>query len=998
MPVILNSQQRQAVDHDRGPMLVVAGAGTGKTTVLVERVARLIQQGIARPDEILAVTYSRNAAHQITERVRERVGPLLAGGLKTGNFHSYCYQLLVRHDKQFGVLDEADLWVYLRRRLAQKQLPLERFIRAASPAQFLEALLGFFNRCHDELVDVATYERYVDELFAGKHPLPRVSSSDDADTMPRDEVLARCREIANVFRAVEDLLARERLGTFGHMVLQAVELLRTSPAILTEERSRARFLLIDEFQDANFAQIELASLLAGDEQNIFAVGDPDQAIYRFRGASSAAFDEFVRRFPATKAVTLVENRRSTTPILDCAYEIISENPDIVPGAAGTAMSMDRQRLASGREAEAAQLKHPLKPAPVGIVLNSGGESEAGDVAQTILERQTHSKCHCPDQAHIFGWCNFAVLYRSHTHREALVRELSARNIPFVVKGLDAMDNAEVRDALAVLRATQLKADPISVFRVAALPQFHISPHDFREKLATHARDESLASVLRQVRGGEAVLQALESARRQLQTVDMTALEALDLLAAHFGLPLSGPFTILRDFVARWQIKAITETKRLEELIDYLDLYTEHGGKLSPPDDPDSDQDEPVLDAVRLMTVHAAKGLEFEEVFVLRANSGPFPTSYRAPLFEFPQELRRGAAPERDEKALHKQEERRLFYVAMTRARNALAIYAKPGRGKKDPRPDGFLRDIMSAGAANPRLPAARLTSRNARPYAIAEIAASAAPSTVGGWLLLPPLATLQGTGLSASAIGRYQLCPLQFKIERDWKLPAETPAALRFGHAMHTALKAYVDAAMARRPMDQEQLLQCFTEALAELPIEDALQAELYARQGERQLRTFAEVYTADPPSEVLFTEHNFSVEIAGTRVRGRMDRVDSVGDGRVAIVDYKTGSPQDQKDADRSLQLSVYALAAAQLGMTAERLVLYNLETNSPVETSRSPAQLCEATEKVREVAAQIAAGEFEPKTGHHCSWCAYNMVCPATEERFVAIAAVSASAAKTN
>src|SRR5260370_11564305 len=191
MPLILNPQQRLAVEHDRGPMLVVAGAGTGKTTVLVERVARLIQQGMARPDEILAVTYSRNAAHQITERVRERVGPLLAAGLQTGNFHSYCYQLLARHHKQFGVLDEADLWVYLRRRLAQKELPLERFIRAASPAQFLEALLGFFNRCHDELVDVAAYEPYVDELFGDKHPPPRVSSSDDADTMPRARVLAR---------------------------------------------------------------------------------------------------------------------------------------------------------------------------------------------------------------------------------------------------------------------------------------------------------------------------------------------------------------------------------------------------------------------------------------------------------------------------------------------------------------------------------------------------------------------------------------------------------------------------------------------------------------------------------------------------------------------------------------------------------------------------------------------------------------------------------------
>ena len=285
-----DDRQREAIGHVDGPMLVVAGAGTGKTSVLTHRIERLVKEGHAQPQEILALTYTKNAANEM----RDRVGKLLGGKeVNAATFHDYCLDLLKRVGKDFGVLDEKDLWIYLRRRI--RELRLEHYIRAANVAQFLNDLLEFVSRCHDELVTPERYEQYVVRLERKEVPMPRVVKS--KNVLDDAEVLGRCREIARVFTTMERWLREENLGTFGHMITRAHALLHSDETVLAAARARARFILADEFQDANYAQIEILARLAGTDGNIFAVGDPDQAIYRFRGASSAAFQLVRSSFP-----------------------------------------------------------------------------------------------------------------------------------------------------------------------------------------------------------------------------------------------------------------------------------------------------------------------------------------------------------------------------------------------------------------------------------------------------------------------------------------------------------------------------------------------------------------------------------------------------------------------------------------------------------------------------------------------------------------------------
>src|SRR5437660_5624179 len=308
-------RQLEAIEQVNGPMLVVAGAGTGKTTVLTRRIAGLIREGHAWPREILALTYTDNAAKEMRERVQAELRGTDVSGLRAMTFHAYCNELLKSNERGFGVLDDKDLWIFLRKRI--RELGLNHFVRAANVSKFLDDLLDFIRRCHDELVGPAQYSEYVRRIEQGEIAVPRVCKSKQADELTDEDALGRCREIAFVFEAVERMLRNNNLGTFGHQILRANHLLAEDHALLEREREHARFILVDEFQDANFAQIRVLENLAGGgfsppvgesggatPANIFVVGDPDQAIYRFRDASSDAFDLFQQYFPESKLIAL----------------------------------------------------------------------------------------------------------------------------------------------------------------------------------------------------------------------------------------------------------------------------------------------------------------------------------------------------------------------------------------------------------------------------------------------------------------------------------------------------------------------------------------------------------------------------------------------------------------------------------------------------------------------------------------------------------------------
>jgi ATP-dependent DNA helicase UvrD/PcrA len=1011
-PFIPTPEQRQAIEHVHGPMLVVAGAGTGKTTVLARRIAHLIKSEAARPDEILAVTYTRNSAAELIHRVAAILYPdhnqqpslypelerpkaakkLLASGLQAHTFHSYCYRLVQDAGTKFQLLDDKDLFILLRRRIGD--LKLEHYIKAADLGRFLEELLKFFSSCHDELRTPDHYDAYVAKLERREIPMPRMAKTKDAAVMSDEEVIGRCREVARAFRFAEDLLQKEGLGTFGHIMTRAVDVLTRRKSVLERAQRRARFILIDEFQDSNIAQIKLASLLAGESANVFAVGDPDQAIYQFRGATSGAFEQFLQIFDPNRVqrVTMSANRRSTPPILRCAYQAINCNPAIVSVDGG----WPREPLTCDRLEREPALAAALA---VQAVVHNGPEQEAKFVADTI--EATRAQKPAAKLSH------FAVLYRSHHHREEIVAELTRRGIPVRVKGADLFHTPELRDAMAVLRILD-SSHPVALFRVAALPQFKIDPLCFRAELALAGENFSAEAMLENVPGGLHVVETIRGARRELMAANNMLAAAIEIAGRAFELADSMPLRRFCDFADRWREKPkqIVSEGTLHDFLEYVTVFQQEAkGALVE----EKDEDDPVAalapseltsapaeDAVQLMTVHAAKGLEFPSVFVLRAGSNSFPGGYKESLVEFPLQLKcRGTAAESDPKALHEQEERRLYYVAMTRAMGELYLCGKAGSQKKRPAPpSGCMRELVSLASGSLKdAIECRLLPPDTQ-IAQLQAAAEALP-LVSQWTQLPPREDARLLELSASAIQSYEYCPLAYKLRYDWRLPEDASAAPQFGSAMHLALKAYFDGFRAGRPPDEETVVACFLDEFAKAKIDEPLQRELYAKEGREQLIAFVRSQLARPAGQVIDTERRFKIEIGGAQVRGRLDRLDQLTDREVAVIDFKTGRPKTQEEADESLQLSIYALAARSLGYTASSLVLINLKNGTAIESRRTPQQLCEAETCVSSIAAKIAAGEFEPKPSASCPRCSYHGICPVYEEP---IPRGASSAAKVN
>ncbi len=969
---IPNPKQKLAIEHAYGPMLVLAGAGTGKTTVLVERIAWLVKNEIARPEEILAITFTENAAKELRQRVEKRLGRRAA--ISANTFHAYCHAILKRSGRDFYVLPPEDVHVFLRQRI--HRLDLERFIKAADVGEFLNDLRSFFDRCNEELIEPKQFQEFVDSLHSAME-LPRNCKSKDIEALGPEEILGRWREIARVYSNAMRLLEEENLGTFGMQISGAVRLLQADPQLLLRERSRARFILIDEFQDCNSSNVILAELLAGDEKNIFAVGDPDQAIYRFRGASSAAFEDFQRRFPETKGVSLEENQRSRGNVLSVAYAAIRPNPQV--SSQSHSVNFERTLLQSGRDRRDSETGRLVFDDPVEVVLSGSESQEAADIADEILNLR--------QQVRGRELATMAVLYRSHYNRQKIMEELAAREIPFLVKGMDILDAPVIRDLLALVRAVAEDTDADSLFRVCALPQFGMVAEKLRENLAAANNKSPFKTVLQNTEGGDRVFSALQAARSTAEKQKFSVSQIFVHLIRQFDFQEEDlAISAMLRFVAEWEGKPFIREKTLTAFLEYLRFFEEAGfavPMLSEEQLEKAARSNP--DAVQLMTIHGAKGLEFSHVWLLRVISGSFPLPPRESLFEFPMALRSSIAVG-ESKEIHDQEERRLFYVGITRARDRLVMHSRPGRGQ-DPTPPGFLRPLL-----HDRQLAGRVRRRDPKP--LGTVAASPAVTAgIAAWMLLPPAFNTTDMALSAHSLESYSTCPLKFKLERDWKIPGQAAAALQFGSAIHTVLKNYYDPrprvlnedAAGQEGHEVEDIVAAFRQEFAKAAIEDPLQRSLYEQQGVRQL---AELVRTRPRGsmDVIATEASFQFRLGAIKVIGRMDRIDRVADAldnkAVRIIDYKTGAIRIQKFADESLQLSIYAMGAAEMGFAARELVLLNVQGNLEVVTTRTAAQLDKTRNKIYEAAEGIAAREFDPKPGLHCRWCDFERLCPATEQ----------------
>jgi len=627
----LNPQQRAAVLHAGGPVLVLAGAGTGKTRVITVRIAHLVSGGIA-PDNVLALTFTNKAAGEMAERVGHFVGADAARAMTIGTFHSLGLRMLEHDAKRLGyrrgisLLDAADQAGAVRQCLKQLRMDPRR---------------------HDP------------QLF-----LMAISNARNSGVTPQDMAVSPSRRLlAKVYQAYLDWLAAYHAMDFDDLILQAIRLLEEHPDVRDRWRDRFRTILVDEYQDTNGAQLKLVSLLAQEHRQLCVVGDDDQSIYGWRGADFRNILNFEEHFPDATAIALTQNYRSTGHILDAANAIIHHNAERREKSLWT-------DVGEGERVRVVTCRNP--------------QGEASFVAAEIRRRREldHRR-----------YSDFGVLFRTSAQTRPIEEAFRLAGIPYRLVGAYAFfERKEVKDVLSYLRLLVNPHDEVSLLRIINFPQRGVGPKtlELLHDHAQHIKGSLWSAVERadevpgvkdsqQAKLAELVRVLREARRRNADAHDLGGLaewlcEVTGAREAWIRDPTEGPggerrwknVEMLFRSMKNWQ-----ERTPGGELRDYLRLVALDAKSTGEEDD---------RDEVALMTLHAAKGLEWPVCFVIGCQEGLIP--HQRTL-----EDSRGDVSE----------ERRLFYVGLTRARRTafltLAKVRQRFHGTEPTRPSRFLREI-----------------------------------------------------------------------------------------------------------------------------------------------------------------------------------------------------------------------------------------------------------------------------------------------------------------
>jgi DNA helicase-2/ATP-dependent DNA helicase PcrA len=633
----LNEAQRDAVLQTEGPLLVVAGAGSGKTRVLTHRVAHLIASGGVKPNEILAITFTNKAAGEMRTRLEGLLGGV-ARAIWILTFHAACGRMLRREAERLGyrsnftIYDQADQIRLTKACLEELERDPKRFVPRGIHAQISNA--------KNQLVGPDEY-------------MARVSSFYD-------------QTVAEVYQLYQRRLHGSNAVDFDDLLMLTVEVLERFPEAAARWRKAFRYVLVDEYQDTNHAQYRLLQLLAAEHENVCAVGDPDQSIYAFRGADIRNVLEFERDFPGARTIALEQNYRSTNTILRAANGVIANN----------------------RERKEKNLWSELGDGdPVRVLEVEDEHAEArfvaAEVAQLIEEGSTGRE--------------IAVFYRTNAQSRVLEDVLVRQGVPYqVIGGPRFYERAEVKDAIAYLQAIDNPADAVSLLRIANRPRRGIGDTTLtrlqlwadangttlREALG-HAEEAGIGGAsLRSVGGLRTLLQSLEA-----QSQELSVAELVQCVLEQSGY--------LESLEAERTIEARGRIENLQELAGVALEYVERSEEpnlstflqeISLVSDQDTIQEEQSL--VTLMTLHNAKGLEFGAVFMIGMEEGIFPHIRSI-----------------EEQGI--EEERRLAYVGMTRAKERLTLTHASNRSLWGRRahnlPSRFIDELPSSEVARERL-------------------------------------------------------------------------------------------------------------------------------------------------------------------------------------------------------------------------------------------------------------------------------------------------------
>ncbi|OGE08197.1 hypothetical protein A3A60_03725 [Candidatus Curtissbacteria bacterium RIFCSPLOWO2_01_FULL_42_26] len=1015
----LNFEQRQAVTTTEGPLLIIAGAGTGKTAVIARRIAYIIEKKLAKPSEILALTFTDKAAGEMEERVDVLVP---YGFIDTwiSTFHAFGDRILrdnaldIGLSPDFKVLSRPQQVLFFQQNLFRFQL--EYFRPLSNPTKFISAILSFFSRLKDENIDPAEFKKFA------------ISNKQKAKSKEDRIEAQKYLELAETFEKYEKYKDEAGFLDFGDQVVKTIELFKKRPKILSEYQKKFKYILVDEYQDTNFAQNELVKILASSHKNICVVGDDDQSIYKFRGAAISNILEFKKTYPKAKQVVLTQNYRSTQLILDSAYRLIGHNDP------------DRLEVKNNIVKKLKSFKQKAGLPPQEIFADT--LSEEADLVAAEIEKLMNRRPNAESQK-AYSYRDFAILVRANAQADHFLRALNMRGIPHKFVGSSGLyRQEEVRLLISFLSAVCNFENSLNLYNLLTSDIYQMSPED-AIKLTSYAKRKTrpLYYVLKNLESivpphishpgakqSEAIesrsyrslrslqddksnnLEILEKSRAIIEKVLADIDEAINLsrkqnvgkIAYNF-LKKSGYLTKLDrsdsidaqikiQNIAKFfdKIKEFSDVARpaspegsafggrakvetVSQFIDYLETIRAAG------DDPATVQFDPELDAVNIMTVHGAKGLEFPIVFLVNLIADRFPARSRSEAIELPQAVIRETLPEGD---WHMQEERRLFYVGMTRAKDLL--YFSHSRDIGSTRVKKISPFVLEALDK----PKSDIQAFKLSPLEKIEKFAPVAKSPASAQQVLFDVDVLK---LTQGAIDDYLTCAFKYRYIHILKIPILRHHSIVYGSALHIAVAAYLRSKKTGRALSLAQMLEVFENAWDSEGFLSVEHEEKRKAQGKLALISFykRESKIKELPSLI---EAGFKFSLEGVTIIGRYDRVDVRPGTKVTIIDYKSSENIDQdranSQAKESTQLAIYALSYFKAHkIIPQRVGLNFLETGiegwyepKVADLEKTEKLILQTAEKIRR---DVKNNHFVANPKYFgrepaCVYCAYNSICP--------------------
>lgn len=842
----LNTAQKQAVDAIEGPVMVVAGPGTGKTSILTLRIANILKKTDTAPENILALTFTESGAKAMRKKLVNIVG---SQGYKVriSTFHGFCNGLIKEFPEQFErIIGSTSITDVDQIRIVENiilKTDFEFIKPYGEPLFYLKSLLNLIKTLKREAISVKDLEQSVAQQKVDFKNIPDLYHEKGAhkgkmkgEYIDLEKQINKNTELITVYEAYEKVLKKDKLYDYEDMIIETIKAFKNDEDFLLQVQEAYQYIMADEHQDANNAQNTILELLSSfhPDPNLFIVGDEKQAIYRFQGASLENFLYFKKLYPSAKLVHLEENYRSTQNILDASHSLILNNK-------------------TNPTALKSNTKHT---APISIVECRLPLHEERYIAEDIKNKNIPLE-------------EIAVLYRDNKDAFSLAQTFSKYGIPYVIESdQDMLNNEHIKRLVYMLR---LAHDP--------------------------TREDILAKVLFFENDALEIVRVIESARKEKRHLLDTSVHLLPNLKEWVKRGKNKPFAEFFE----WFIKdsgyiayAMKESERfdlltafydeiknlilskkeyyLSDFIQHIDLIEAHGLLIKTVSKEKS--------GVRLMTAHKSKGLEFEYVYILGANDGHWGGRKRRTYFH---------VPLLKESGVESEDERRLFYVAITRAKKEVVITYHTDN---DTIPSQFISEI------DPKL----IEHKKAEFSDDGMFAFKDSQEKINS--ILDPAIIKEkflAQGIAVTGLNNYLECSWKYFFVNLVRIPQAPSKHQLYGIAIHETLRAFFNHYKEDKEFDT---LNFFEKKLSTLPLYDDYKDTL--EKGKEALTLYIKNKSWN---KNLLTEYSIEQNLDEIIVKGNLDKVEIIDDGKVHVVDYKTGKKKTDNKDKYARQLQFYKM-----------------------------------------------------------------------------------------